>query len=58
MEGPENWGAVKQLKEEIGFILEQEDYRWKQRAKQHWYKNGDRNTSFFHAWASHKRKID
>lgn len=30
----------------------------KQRAKQNWYRNGDRYTPFFHAWASHRRKIN
>jgi lipoate-protein ligase B len=36
--------------------LEQEDLRWKQRAKQNWYKNGDRNTQYFHAWANQCRR--
>ena len=58
VEGSENWGAIKRLKKDIDFIMEQEDYRWKQRAKHHWYQHGDRNTSFFHAWASHRRKIN
>jgi hypothetical protein len=38
--------------------MEQEDVKWKQRAKQNWYKNGDRNTPFFHAWADHHRRIN
>jgi hypothetical protein len=38
--------------------LEFEDTRWKQRAKQSWYRDGDRNTPFFHAWASHRRRIN
>ena len=28
------------------------------RAKQNWYKNGDRNTPFFHAWADHRQQIN
>lgn len=39
-------------------MLEQEDIRWKQRAKQNWHQNGDRNTHFLHAWASHRRRIN
>jgi hypothetical protein len=38
--------------------LEKEDIRWKQRAKQNWYKNGDRNTQYFHAWANQRRRIN
>ncbi|XP_059458331.1 uncharacterized protein LOC132187927 [Corylus avellana] len=49
---------ITRLKEEIDYIMEQEDHKWKQRAKQHWFKEGDRHTSFFHAWASHRRKIN
>jgi hypothetical protein len=39
-------------------LLEHEDTKWKQRAKQSWYQNGDRNTPFLHAWASHIRRIN
>jgi hypothetical protein len=53
-DGPE----VKKLQKEIDFLLEQEDIRWKQRAKQNWYRQGDRNTQFFHSWANHRRKIN
>jgi hypothetical protein len=53
-EDSSNQEAIKIQQAEIDFILEQEDIRWKQRSKQNWYKEGDRNTSFFHAWASHK----
>jgi hypothetical protein len=38
--------------------MEHEDIKWKQRAKQSWYQQGDRNTSFFHAWGNHRRKIN
>jgi exonuclease III len=49
----ETMGQIKQLTGEIDCLLEQEDTKWKQRAKQNWYQNGDRNTPFFHAWANH-----
>jgi len=32
--------------------------KWKQRAKQHWLRHGDRNTAFFHSWVQHRRKIN
>lgn len=57
-EKPGNMGAIKNLQQEIKFILEQEDIRWKQRGKQNWYRDGDRNTQFFHSWANHRRKVN
>jgi hypothetical protein len=48
-EGPEHWGQISCLKTNIESIMEQEDTKWKQRAKQNLYKNGDCNTPFFHA---------
>jgi hypothetical protein len=38
--------------------MNQEDMKWKQRAKQNWYLYGDCNTPFFHAWANHRRRIN
>jgi hypothetical protein len=56
-EVPADREEIKQLKGEIDYILEQEDVRWKQRAKQSWFQYGDRNTPYFHAWATHRKKI-
>ena len=47
---------IKQLQQEVQQILEQEDMKWQQRSKENWLKNGDRNTKYFHACASQKRK--
>jgi hypothetical protein len=58
LDGPEHNEAIKTLQHEIDVLLEYEDTRWKQRAKQSWYRDGDRNTPFFHAWASHRRRIN
>jgi hypothetical protein len=54
----DNDETIKQLQADINFIMEQEDIRWKQRAKQNWYQSGDQNTPFFHAWANHRRRIN
>ena len=57
-ENEANLSAIKTLKNEIEIILEHEDTRLKQRAKQSWYKQVDRNTLFFHAWVNHRRQVN
>jgi len=39
-------------------LLSQDDAYWRQRAKTHWYKDGDRNTKFFHASATAWKKVN
>ncbi|CAN0919243.1 Transposon TX1 uncharacterized 149 kDa protein [Linum grandiflorum] len=39
----------------LGLLQQEEDY-WRQRAKQFWLKDGDRNTRFFHATANERRR--
>jgi hypothetical protein len=55
---PNQVDSIKQIHKDIDDILEREDVKWKQRAKHNWYRQGDRNTQFFHAWANHKRKVN
>lgn len=33
-----------------------DDINWRQRAKRDWFKGGNRNTNFFHAWATQPRR--
>ena len=40
------------LRREINDPLDDEEIYWGQRAKAHWLREGDKNTSFFHAQAS------
>jgi hypothetical protein len=42
----------KLLREELNGLLEQEDIKWRQRSKENWLKNRDRNTKYFHACAN------
>jgi hypothetical protein len=49
---------IKALQREIDDLMEFEDMKWKQRAKQHWLRYGDRNTAFYHSWVQHRRKIN
>lgn len=39
-------------------LQDQKNIYWKQRAHAHWLKDGDRNTSFFHACASNRRRVN
>lgn len=41
---------------ELSFLLNQEEVYWKQRAKQFWLKEGDRNTKFFHQYATTRKR--
>lgn len=45
-----------ELKFEIHNLLEQKEAKWKQRAKEDWLCNGDRNTRYFHAYATQKKR--
>ena len=36
----------------------QEDKYWRQRAKNHWCRDGDLNTKFFHASATSRKKVN
>jgi len=44
VKSPNHANAAKLIQKEIEGILEGEDVRWKQRAKQNWYRGGDCNT--------------
>ena len=44
------------LRWEINDLLDNEEIYWGQRAKAHWLREGDKNTSFFHTQASECRK--
>ncbi|XP_042988748.1 uncharacterized protein LOC122316282 [Carya illinoinensis] len=50
--------SILKLQSEIERHLVEEDLKWKQRAKQHWLKVGDKNTRFYHLHASQRRKTN
>lgn len=55
-EVPSSLAVLKQLHKDIDFLLDQEDIKWKQRAKRHWIEKGDRSTKFYHACVNQRMK--
>lgn len=46
---------IKKLQKEIDCLLKEEDAKWKQRTKEKWLKEGDKNIKFFHNCANQRR---
>jgi hypothetical protein len=59
MSGPmsaEKEEIAKEMSALIDLLLEQEETHWMQRSRANWLRQGDRNTSFFHNYASVRKK--
>jgi hypothetical protein len=59
MRGPmndENEIVAKEMAALVDMLLEQQEIHWMQRSCANWLRQGDRNTSFFHNFASARRK--
>ncbi|KAL0444501.1 UNVERIFIED_CONTAM: hypothetical protein Slati_2172800 [Sesamum latifolium] len=53
---PSSWGTQKTVAYELEEFLSHEEILWKQRGKAQWLADGDRNTPYFHARASARRR--
>ena len=51
-------GKASELQKELQILMEQEDLKWRQRAKTDWLKFRDRNLKYFHACANQRRKVN
>lgn len=56
--GTENELHFESLRKRMTQLLVQDDLYWRQRAKTHWYCEGDLNTKFFHDAASSRKKVN
>lgn len=52
----DNLLMIKELERDIERMKIHEEIHWKQRARANWLNHGDRNTSFFHTFASERRR--
>jgi hypothetical protein len=46
------------IEKDLKIYMEQEEIKWRKRAKMDWLKHGDRNSKFFHACASQRQKTN
>lgn len=52
----EDRNCLREVRKEVDDLLEEEDLKWKQRSKEHWLQNGDRNTRYYHLCASQRKR--
>lgn len=46
----------KDLRKELEVVLDNEELLWKQKARNDWITNGDRNTKYFHSQVYKRRR--
>ncbi|KAA3476719.1 reverse transcriptase [Gossypium australe] len=54
----ENLTEIMEVKLHLNMEINKEEKYWEQRARSNWLQVGDKNTSFFHKYASQRRRIN
>ncbi|GMI91034.1 hypothetical protein HRI_002772700 [Hibiscus trionum] len=52
----DNLVEISETRLSLNFEMDKEELYWEQRARANWLRNGDKNTSFFHRYASYRKK--
>lgn len=52
----EDGDRIKRIEKQLDAILMDEEIYWKERSRADWLKEGDRNTKYFHAKASLRKR--
>lgn len=56
--GQRDWEYRHSLKEQLDLAYREEEEYWSQKTRVHWLQEGDKNTQFFHASTTQRRKKD
>ena len=53
-----NGREVNALRRELAILMEKEEIHWRQRSRVAWLREGDRNTKYYHACATQRKKTN
>lgn len=49
---------LSKVQDELNLLMVRDDMQWRQRAKENWLKNGDKNSKYFYACANQRRQAN